>query len=124
MDGLHLLGAADTFANQYITIRVKSIDRDQLRYKLGGKSGSIVSSGLSVIDTIQSPKAVLDIATPILKKTAKDYGVDAEISVSNVPPKGGARAMSEFWPGLLIGTIAGGSTLAIVKLIQKLVNRS
>ena len=122
MDGLDLLGAADAFSGQYITFRIKSIDRDRLRDALGGKVGAIASGALSVVDS--SPKAVLDIASPLIKNEAKNYGVDTDIIVSNVPPtKGGPRALSEFWPGIIAGTILGASGLLIYKGIQRLLER-
>ena len=123
MNGLDLLGATtDAFSSQYITLRIKSIDRDKLREQLGGKVGAIASGALSVVDS--SPKAVFDIATPLIKTEAKNYGVDLDVIVANVPPtKGGPRALSEFWPGIIAGTILGASGLLIYKGVQRLMER-
>jgi hypothetical protein len=101
VEGLDLLGAGDAFSNQYITFRVKYIDREKLKLALGGSTGSVASSALSIVDT--APKAFIDLMTPIIRDKAKDYGVDTEIMVSNVPPSKGGRAISEFWPGVLAG---------------------
>jgi len=120
-EGLSLLGADDALANQYITLQVKSIDHDKLKLKLGGKTGTIASSAMTFVDA--APKAVLDIATPLIKKTAADYGVELGVTVSNVPPKGKGRALSEFWPGLVAGIVLGGSSLAIVKIVMKVFGR-
>ena len=121
MEGLDLLGAADAFSDQYITFRVKNIDRERLRQKLGGTTGSVASSALSIVDS--APKAVLDLVLPVVRNKAKDYGVDTEIVVSNVPPSKGGRAFSEFWPGIIAGTVLGGASLLIFKGIAKLLGR-
>lgn len=120
-DGLSLLGADDAFANQYITLRVKKLDRVKLSLKLGGSTGAMASSALSLVDS--SPKAALDIAMPFIRTEAAKYGVDLETTVSNVPPSKGGRAISEFWPGMVFGVIVGGSSLVIMKLLARLAGR-
>jgi hypothetical protein len=121
MEGLDLLGAVSTaLSNQYINIHVKGIDADRLRAKLAGSTGSFASAGLHFVDA--APKAALDLVVPIIRAKASEYGVDADITVSNAKSQG-ARAFSEFFPGLLIGTVVGGSSLVIWKLISKLLKR-
>jgi len=117
MEGLELLGAADALADQYITFRIKNIDREKLKYKLGGTSGAVAGPALSIIDT--APKAALDLIAPIIRSTAKDYGVDTEILISNVPPSKGGRALSEFWPGLLTGGVFIGVGVLLVRLVAR-----
>jgi hypothetical protein len=121
MEGLDYLGAAETLSSQYITFRVKSIDAEKLKNKLGGSTGQLASSGLTFINL--APEATLDIAVPLIVKQAKEYGVDAEVTVSRVPPSKGGRSTSEFFPGLFIGLGIGGSILAIVKLVMRLAGR-
>jgi hypothetical protein len=116
VDGFDLLGAADGFSDQYITFRIRNIDYEKLKYKLGGATGSIASSALSIADT--APKAFIDLVTPIVRTKAQEYGVDTDIMVSKVPPSKGGRAFSEFWPGLLAGTVLGGMSLMIYKLLS------
>jgi len=116
--GFDVLGAEDALANQYIVVRVKRIDRAKLAAAIGGSKGQLASSAMQVVNT--APKAVLDAVLPIAKTKALAYGVDADITVSDVPPKLRTRALSEFWVGLLGGTVLGASGLLIVKLFSKL----
>jgi hypothetical protein len=117
--GFDVLGAEDALANQYIVVRIKHIDQQKLAAKIGGSSGQLASSALTIVNT--APKAILDAAVPIGLSKAKDYGIDAEVTVSDVPPKMKARAFSEFWPGVIAGTVLGASLLLIAKLIGKLI---
>jgi len=119
MDGLDSLGAVDGLAAQFITLRVKHIDRDKLRQKLGGSTGSMASSAVTMVDA--APKAALDAALPVAVAKARDYGIDLETMVTNAPPSPKGRALSEFWPGLAVGIGIGGASLAIVKLVGKLI---
>ncbi len=123
MDGLDLLGAGDALAGQYITVNVKNIDRDKLRAKLKSKVGNakaqMAYSALSIVDA--GPKAALDVAIPFIVTLGKQYGIDADVVVSNAPKP--RRAFSEFWPGLLVGLGIGGGSLLIVKGVQRLLGR-
>ena len=58
-----------------------------------------------------------------LRDLATEYGIDADITVADVPPNLRRRAFSEFWPGLGIGIVLGGFSLGIAKVIGKLVGR-
>jgi hypothetical protein len=120
MDGLDILGA--TLADQYIILRVKRVDKDRLRSKLGGATGALAGPALTMVDA--SAKAALDVALPIAVGKAKEYGIELEASATNVPPQMRSRALSEFWPGLLAGAVLGGSSLAIVKLVGRIFKRS
>lgn len=120
MEGLDLLGAGDAWADQYITFRVKNIDKAKLQLALGGYKGTVASSAISIVDT--APKAVIDLVSPILKNTAKDYGVDVDITVSNALPAK-PRAMSEFWPGLVVGSALLGVGFGLTKLVMGLVRK-
>lgn len=119
MDGLDVLGAIDAFANQLIVIRVKSIDADKLKNKLGGTKGATVSAALPLASL--APKAVFDIALPVALGTMKNYGIEAEATVSNAPLASfKKRGLSEFFPGLILGGILGGTGFGVVKLVGKL----
>ena len=113
-DGLLLLGASTGLADQYITIRVTDVDRDRLKEK----AGALAASALPLLDI--APKAALDAVRPVIESAIKDYGIGAEITVSNVPPSKGGRALSEFWPGLVVGGVVGVSALTIGKLFGAL----
>jgi hypothetical protein len=117
--GFDVLGADDALANQYIIVRIKRIDQAKLAGKIGGSQGQLASSALTIVNTM--PKAILDAALPIAKTKALDYGIDADITVTDVPPKLRARAFSEFWPGLGVGVVLGVFSFAIVKLFGKLI---
>jgi hypothetical protein len=121
MEGLVLLGAADALSDQYITIRVKRIDRETLKRQLGGTTGSAASAALSFVD--MAPKAALDLALPLARNELSKLGVDVETTVSNVPPAKGGRAISEFFPGLVVGTVLGVGTFSLVKIVQRLLGR-
>lgn len=123
MEGFDLLGAASTeLAKEYITLRVKSIDADKLKNKLGGSTGKIASSALPFINS--APIVVLHTAAPLVIKKAKDYGVDLEMSISTAPPEKFGKASSEFLPGFLVGGALGLTVLTIVKLFARLFQRS
>lgn len=106
---------ADNWSDQYITLRVMKIDQDKLRQKLGGMTGSFASFGVSVASL--APKMAIDAGLPpLLGMLKKDYGVELEATVTDVPPKKGAkRGISEFWPGLVVGGAIGGGALVIWK---------
>jgi hypothetical protein len=119
MDGFDILGA--TLADQYIVLRVKNIDRARLKAKLGGSTGQLASSVVTMVDV--SAKAALDAALPVAVSKARDYGIELEAYASNVPPNMSKRSISEFWPGLLLGGVLGGSGLLIATLVGKLFKR-
>lgn len=122
MDGLQLLGAAsEALADQLITLRVKSIDAEKLKQKLSGTAASVAPAALKFVDI--SPKAALDIALPLGIGMMKNYGIDAEIAVSKGTTLPKRRAISEFFPGLIIGGIIGGTGFGLVSLVAKLFKR-
>ena len=111
---LDLMGA-DSWSDQYVTLRVMKIDQDKLRQKLGGTTGMLASYGVTVASL--APKMAIDAILPVLVGRVKqDYGVELEATVTDVPPKKGTkRGISEFWPGLLVGGALGGASLLIWK---------
>lgn len=113
MRDLDLFGA-DGLADQYVTLRVVKIDKDRLRQKVGGTTGVLASFGTSVAD--MAPKMAIDALLPIGLTKAKEYGLELEATRSTEPPKKGqSRGISEFWPGLLVGGVLGGGSLALWK---------
>lgn len=108
MTGLDLLGA-EGISSQYVTMRVKHLDADKLKRKIGGWKGESVSAVLPLAD--QAPKMALDVALPFLTKKVKDdYGVDLDYAVSGGPPQQGQWAVSRFFPGVAVGV---GSAAAL-----------
>jgi hypothetical protein len=119
--GLDLLGAISTsLSGQYITFHVNSVNTETLRQKLGGSKGKLATAGLRFVDA--APKAALDIASPYIISTMKDYGIEADVQLANKVP-GERRAFSEFWPGLAMGVVVGGSGLLIWKAFAALVSK-
>lgn len=109
---LDLFGVDGGLADQYVTVRVKRIDKDLLRQKVGGYGGVLASFGVSVAD--MEPKMAIDALLPIGLTQAKKYGLELEATRSTTPPKPGeVRGISEFWPGLLVGGVLGGGSLLI-----------
>lgn len=115
--GSDLLGV-DGLQNQYILLRVKNIDKATLQRRLRQSPGepqsssmrtlkaSLTGTTVSVIDRV--PKAFLDLAVPFVVEMLKeDYGIDAQITVSDVPLSMRVRERSEFFPGVVVGGIAG-----------------
>ena len=121
MEGLDLLGAVSTaLANERVTFRIKSVDSDKLRSKLAGSTGAFAAAGLHFVDA--APKAALDIAVPVIRDKMREYGVEAEATISSAPA-GKQRALSEFFPGLVVGAVLGGASLAIWKLVARIIAR-
>jgi len=120
--GLDLLGAtvSTALSGQYITFHVNSVNADTLRQKLGGAKGKLATAGLRFVDA--APKAALDVASPYLISTMKDYGIEADMQLSN-KPLASKRAFSEFWPGLATGVVIGGSSLLIWKAFAALIDK-
>lgn len=120
MSELDYLGAAEALSNYNINLRVKGIDANKLKDKLGGSTGSFASAGLIFVN--MAPKAALTAAAPFIAKAAKEYGVDADVQILDSPAKG-VRSSSEFFPGLFLGIGIGGAGLAIVKLFARIFAR-
>lgn len=115
--GSDVIGA-DGLQNQYILLRIKNIDKNALQRKLKEPPGepaspakrdlvaSLAGTTLDIVDRV--PKTVLDLAVPFLVKMLKsDYGIDAQINVSDVPVSMKIRERSEFFPGAVVGAVAG-----------------
>lgn len=124
MNGLDAYGAAEigtaAFADQTITIRLLDVDAAKLKEAIGGTGGALASIALGLVN--YAPKAALDAARPIVTSEAKNYGITMDMSISNKPAPE-KRALSEFWPGLLVGGALGGGALLIWKLIGRLLGR-
>lgn len=122
--GGDLIGA-DGLQNQYIVLHVRNIDKAALQRKLKEPRGappspsrqalavSLTGTTVNMIDRV--PKAILDLAMPFLVKLLKDdYGIDAQITAAEVPPKLKVRELSEFFPGAVVGAVAGALLTALV----------
>ena len=122
--GTAILGA-DGLQNQYILLHVKGIDKQALQLRLKRPPGeppsqsrqalvaSLAGTTVDALDRV--PKAILDIAAPLLVKMLRDdYGIDAQITVSDVPVKMKARERSEFFPGAAVGAVAGALLASLV----------
>ena len=99
-------------SDQYLVVRIKKVDADKLRAKVGG--GAAIAAALAVVNT--APKAVLDVAAPYLAGVAKDYGIDADVTHADFPPAAGKT--SEFWPGMGVGAGLLGACYGIFRLIK------
>ena len=115
--GTAVLGA-DGLQNQYIVLRVRNIDKATLQHKLEEPPGeppspawrslkaSLTGTSVNTLDWI--PKAMLDLIVPfVVRMLRNDYGIDAQVTVSEVPPNMKVRERSEFFPGAVFGIVAG-----------------
>lgn len=86
-NGLDCLGAGEGLGTRYVTVRVKTIDADKLRQKVGS-----AVAALPLAD--QAPDPILRAALPVAAKMIRDdYGIDIEWQVSKVPV--GAKPLEE-----------------------------
>ena len=110
MIGLDLMGAAEGLATQAIVVRIKSIDAVKLRAAIASDKswGPALGPALALVDI--APKAALDAALPIAKKTLVDYGITADVAAADVPP---ATRSGESGFLLLVGA-GGGIVLSAV----------
>jgi hypothetical protein len=120
MGTLDLFGADSTLADQYITLRVKKIDKELLRQKVGGSSGGWAAFGVEIAN--MEPKMALDAGVPIIIAQAKKFGIELEVTKSTTPPKD-KRGLSEFWPGLFVGGVLGAGSLVLWKGILEPLGR-
>lgn len=98
---LDVLGA-EGLAAKYIVLRVRSIDADRLKQKVGGMAGASLPWALPLID--QAPEVVLRTALPLAaKKVQDDYGVTLDWDVSDAPPEKGQALPSRFGAGFVMG---------------------
>lgn len=103
---LDVLGAGEGLGTKNIVLRVKSIDTDRLRQKLGGMSGAAIPAALPLID--QAPEIALRTALPLAAKKARDdYGVDLEWDVRDATPGTLGKSSSGFGAGVMVGIICG-----------------
>lgn len=108
--GLDCLGAGEGLGTRYVTVRVKSIDLDKLKQKIGSAVAAIPA-----VDALPDP--VLHAALPYAANLVrKDYGIDLEWQISKVPPN--AKALEEN-SGLGLGLGIGFGTAALGWIIRK-----
>lgn len=97
-------------STQTVIVHIHDIDAEKLKAAIGGgRNAAFADLALTLADA--APKATLDIGLPIAEKELKLYGIDATLSASDVPTR--ARSKSEFWSGLAVGGVLGGSAWAI-----------
>lgn len=104
MSDLDFIGA-DGLSTKYIVLRVRSLDADKLKQKLGGYAGASVPLALSVLNVDPSvTEFALKGALPSIAKLVRDdYGVDLEWQVMNAPPPKGEDPPSRIGAGIVIG---------------------
>lgn len=109
-----MLGASgDGLKGQTVVARVEHVDVEKLKKTIGQQGGAI-DVALDFADW--KPKAAIDAAIPIIRKELANIGVEATITAGAAPTRG----PSEFWGGLAVGAVLGGSALAIWKLVGSL----
>lgn len=109
MEDLDLLGA-EGLASQFITLRVKGVDKAKLAQALGGGAkGAAIPAALAVADF--APRQALELAMPLVVTKAGDYGVDLEYQISAAPPEAGTKPKSQFGKGLVLGAALGAGGL-------------
>ena len=102
MSDLDFIGAGEGLGTKFVTLRVKRIDADKLRQKLGGMTAQAIPVVLPLIE--QAPEAALRAAMPFAtQKALTDYGVELEYQISDAPPRPGEVAPSKFGAGLVTG---------------------
>ncbi len=105
---LDMLGA-EGLGSQYITLRVKAIDKDKLAQALGGAKAAALPAALAVVDF--APRQALDLAMPMVVSKVRDgYGVDLDYQISETAPKAGeapAKASGSPAKSLLLGAVLG-----------------
>ncbi len=105
MSELDFIGAGEALGTKFVTLRVKRIDTDKLRQKLGGMTGQAIPVVLPLIE--QAPEAALRAAMPFAtQKALTDYGVELEYQISDAPPRPGEVPPTKFGAGLLTGCLA------------------
>lgn len=116
--GLHILGAVgDGLKGQTVVARVDRVDVEKLKRTIGDH-GSAIDVAFDFADW--QPKAAIDAAIPFIRGELAKVGVDATITAG----VGATRGPSEFWGGLAVGAVLGGSALTIWKLLRWLVGGS
>jgi len=110
---LDFLGAGEGLATKYITLRVRRIDVEKLKKKLGGTTGAGAGAAIPLVDTL--PEIALRTALPfVAQKAADDYGVDMEWQVTDAPPGQGSLKSGGFGEGAIAGAGAAAAACAIL----------
>lgn len=128
-----LVGAASDsgLKNQYIVIRVNKIDPKKLGEAMDappppeGAGKKLTKAVLPLMPTVLNniPKFVLDMSLPVAAKVATDYGIDATVYATNVPPAQGGRDKSEFVPGVVAGAVGAGVFIGLGYGVKALVKK-
>ena len=120
--GLYILGAAgDGLKGQTVVARVESVDVPKFKARLKEMAPETAEHGDAIDLAFKfadwKPEATIDAAIPLIRKELARRGIDATITAG----AGATRGPSEFWGGLAVGGVIGGSALAIWKLIGRLI---
>ncbi len=104
---LDLLGA-EGLSGQYITLRVRSIDRQKLGQAVGGgPAAAVLPAALALVDV--APQETLSMLLPVVKeRAASKYGVLLDYQVSAAPPAPGEPKKSGTGKAVLLGAALGG----------------
>jgi len=106
MIGLDLIGAGENLGAYTIMLRIRSIDAGKLRQAITDKSwGGAIPGAISMADS--APELALGVALPIAKSQLEKVGISADLSMTQKPPKAGAR-------GEVFVTLGVGAALGFV----------
>lgn len=114
--GADVLGAGgfgDAAAEQFLVVRVNNVA--DLVSKKGGRAGGLVFSALPTTITNQ-------VYSEMQKKLAaglRDEGVDATVTVTSTPPKGGGKLSNDALTGAAIGGLAVGAAWLIKTFLKR-----
>lgn len=118
--GLHILGApGDALRAQSVVARVERIDAEKFKKSIHRLSGKQLDGAIDLaLDFADwKPEATIDAAIPLIRSELSKMGIEATIT-AGAPA---TRGKSEFWGGLAVGAVLGGSALAIWKLVGRLI---
>lgn len=107
-EDLDLLGA-EGLSGQFITLRVRSIDKLKLGQALGGGSkAAVLPAALAMVDF--APQQTLDLLMPIVQEKVKTgYGVDLDYQISEAAPKAGETPKASGGKLVLLGLALGAA---------------
>lgn len=108
---LDLLGA-EGLQGQYITLRVRNINKQQLGQALGGGTkAALLPAALWAVDL--APKESLNALMPTVQEMAKTrYGVEFDYQIADAPPKPGAMGLFGAKALLVGGALGVGGVYA------------
>jgi hypothetical protein len=128
IEDLDMLGA-EGLSSQYITLRVKSIDKAKLGQALGGGTkATALPAALAVVDF--APRQALDLAMPYVLRMAKDdYGVELEYQITENAPTPAAMPKSDMGKGMAVGAALGiaglwaASRFGLIDVVRGILHR-